>query len=89
MNADMLSQFSTEELLENRNRLRQAVDDLEYMINEINEEHNELKAQQVKVEPTKETLIGKTLNLATGAYDKVKQMFQKRRIKDSLFRNVI
>jgi hypothetical protein len=38
MNKEILSQFSTQELLENRNRLLLAVEDLEYLLNELEEE---------------------------------------------------
>ena len=86
MNRELLNQFSTNELLENRNRLLLAIEDLEYLLNELQEEKDYLTAKKdANKEPEEETLAEKAKNVAKGALNSFKNIFAKKKVKDHLF----
>ena len=86
MNRELLNQFSTNELLENRNRLLLAIEDLEYLLNELQEEKDYLSAKKdANKEPEEESFADKAKNAAQGALTSIKNIFARKKVKDHLF----
>ena len=86
MNRELLNQFSTNELQENRNRLLLAIEDLEYLLNELHEEKEYLTARKnANKEPEPESMSDKAKNAALGAWGGIKNIFARKKVKTHLF----